>query len=43
MFENDVKSIMKAQTGDKEEMTKLIEENNRINMEYSKKIYWKRS
>ena len=38
MFENDIKRIMKAQSGDKEQMTKLIEENNRINMEYSKKI-----
>lgn len=38
MFENDVKSIIKAQEGNEDEMTKLIEENNRTNMEYSKKI-----
>ena len=38
MFENDIKSIIKAQEGNEDEMTKLIEENNRTNMEYSKKI-----
>ena len=42
MFENNIQSIMKAQEGNEEEMTKLIEANNRINLEYSKKIYGKR-
>lgn len=36
-------SIIKAQQGSKIEMTKLIQENNRINMEHCKKIYRKRS
>lgn len=43
MYENTTERILKAQNGDEEEMTKLIEENNRINLEYSKKIYWQRS
>lgn len=38
MFENGVESITKAQEGNENEMAKLIEENNRTNMEYSKKI-----
>ena len=38
MYENDIKAIKKAQKGDKEELEKLIKDNNRINMEYSKKI-----
>ena len=38
MYENDIKAIKKAQEGDKEELEKLINDNNRINMEYSKKI-----
>ena len=35
MYENDIKAIKKAQEGDKEELEKLITDNNRINMEYS--------
>lgn len=38
MYENDMKSIQKAQAGDKIELEKLIKYNNRFNMEYSKKI-----
>lgn len=40
MYENNTESIIKAQNGDQDEMTKLIQVNNRINMEYSKKIFW---
>lgn len=35
MYENDVKAIKRAQEGDKEELERLIRDNNRINMEYS--------
>ncbi len=35
MYENDIKAIKRAQKGDKEELEKLITDNNRINMEYS--------
>lgn len=38
MYENDIKAIKRAQKGDKEELEKLINENNRTNMEYSKEI-----
>ena len=38
MYENDIKAIKRAQKGDKEELEKLINNNNRTNMEYSKKI-----
>lgn len=38
MYENDMKSIKKAQEGDKIELEKLIKYNNRINMEHCKKI-----
>ena len=38
MYENYIQSIRKAQEGDKFELEKLIKENNRINMEYCKKI-----
>ena len=38
MYENNIKAIKKAQEGDKEELEKLININNRTNMEYSKKI-----
>lgn len=38
MYKNDIESIKKAQEGDKEELERLIQNNNRINMEYSKKI-----
>lgn len=39
MFENDISSIKKAQSGDKFEMERLIKQNNRTYMEYNKKIY----
>ena len=35
MYENNIDTIKKAQEGDKEELEKLIRDNNRINMEYS--------
>ena len=38
MYENDIKSIIKAQKGDKIELERLIKYNNRINLEYCKKI-----
>lgn len=38
MYENNIDTIKKAQEGDKEELEKLIKENNRFNMEYSKEI-----
>ena len=38
MYENDIKAIKRAQEGDKEELEKLINNNNRTNMEHSKKI-----
>lgn len=34
--------IAKAQQGDKEIMTKIIEDNKRTNMEYCKKIFGER-
>ena len=38
MYEDYIQSIKKAQEGDKFELEKLIKENNRTNMEYSKEI-----
>ena len=38
MYENSLESIKKAQEGDKTELSKLISDNNRTYMEYSKKI-----
>ena len=38
LYENDISRIINAQQGNQEEMTKLIEENNRTYMEHSKKI-----
>ena len=38
MYENSLDSIKKAQEGDKEELWKLMRENNRTNMEYSENI-----
>ena len=35
MYENDTNSIKRAQEGDKEELEKLINNNNRTNMEHS--------
>jgi len=43
VYENSIKDIMDAQNGNEGVMGKLIEENNRTNMEYCKKIYWKGS
>lgn len=38
MYDNSLDLIKKAQEGDKEELWKLMRENNRTNLEYSKKI-----
>lgn len=38
MYENSLDSIKKAQEGDKEELWKLMRENNRFDLEHSKKI-----
>ena len=38
MYENSLESIKTAQEGDKEELWKLMRENNRLNLEHSKKI-----
>ena len=38
MFENSITAIKKAQSGDKYEMERMIRDNNRTYMEYSKKI-----
>ena len=38
MYENDMKSIKKAQQGDKYELEKLIRDNNRINLEHCQKV-----
>lgn len=38
MYENSLDSIKKAQEGDKNELDKLIRENNRTYMEHCKKI-----
>ncbi len=44
MLQNDnLESILKAQKGNQQEMTKLIEENNRTYMEHCKEILWKRN
>ena len=43
MYENDIKSIKLAQAGSSIEMEKLIQYNNRINMEHCKKIFRKRA
>lgn len=42
MYENDISSIKRAQDGNKFEMERLIRNNNRTYMEYSKKIYKQR-
>ena len=42
MFENDNNTIKKAQQGDKFELEKLIKQNQRTNMEHSKKVQWQR-
>lgn len=38
MYDNSVESIRKAQQGDKFELERLVKDNNRTDMEYSKKI-----
>lgn len=38
MYENSLESIKKAQLGDRQELDKLIRDNNRFNLEYCKKI-----
>lgn len=42
MYDNDKESIIKAQSGDKIELEKLIKYNNRPYMEHCKKISGKR-
>lgn len=42
MFENNIELIRKSQQGNKEDLEKLINHNNRSYMEYSEKIYRKR-
>ena len=42
MYENTIESIRKAQEGNKEELSKIIESNSRAYLEYSKKIFWQR-
>ena len=41
MYENSIRDIMDAQNGNEEVMEKLIINNNRTYMEYSKKVYRK--
>ena len=38
MYESNLESIKKAQTGDKQELEKLINNNNRTYLEHSKMI-----
>ena len=38
MYDNNIENIKKAKSGSDEAMTELIQDNNRTNMEYSKKI-----
>lgn len=38
MYENNIEDITKASLGDNDAMTKLIEDNKRINLEHCKKI-----
>ena len=40
MQNNSIESILKAQNGNEQEMTRLLEDNKRSYMEYSKKILW---
>ena len=42
MYDNSIDSIKNAQSGDKFELEKLINDNNRAYLEYCEKIYWKR-
>lgn len=42
MQERDKALIAQAQQGDKEILEKIINENKRVNLEYSKKIFRKR-
>lgn len=42
MYDNNIENIKKAKSGSDEAMTELIKDNNRTNMEYSKKIFIKR-
>ena len=38
MYENDIETIKRAQEGNKTELEKLVQDNNRVNMENSKKV-----
>ena len=42
MYENNIDNIRKAQNGDNDAMTELLENNKRTYLEYSKKILWQR-
>lgn len=42
MYESNIEDIKKAQNGDQDAMTELVENNKRTYLEYSKKIYFKR-
>jgi len=42
MHEREKNLIIIAKQGNKDAMAKILEENKRINLEHSKKIYWKR-
>ncbi len=42
MYDNNIENIKRAKLGDQEAMTELINDNNRTNLEYSKKIFIKR-
>lgn len=42
MYESNIEDIKKAQNGDQNAMTELVENNKRTYLEYSKKILFKR-
>ena len=42
MYDNNIENIKKAKSGNDEAMTELIKDNNRTDMEYSKKVFIKR-
>ena len=42
MYDKNIENIKRAKSGNEEAMTELIIDNNRTNMEYSKKIFIKR-
>ena len=40
MYDNNIENIRKAQNGDNDAMTELLENNKRTYLEYSKKVLW---